>query len=136
MVTLNRWSVYSLSRCVHTLDHIELDSQHAPSSSSRVGFGRYPKSASIRVLESTSIRISRSPLRLVLCGVAESVLRLALCGVAEFFAALRSSAYSPPQACGEGLVSRLLFGRYLHREGIVMGHILVVGVTRDLGLRS
>ena len=30
----------------------------------------------------------------------------------------------------------LLFGRYLHREGIVMGHILVVGVPSDWVLRS
>ena len=28
----------------------------------------------------------------------------------------------------------LLFGRYLHREGILMGHIVVVGVPSDLGL--
>ena len=25
MVTLDRWSVYSLSRCAHTLDQVELD---------------------------------------------------------------------------------------------------------------
>ena len=83
VVTLDLWSVYSLSRCVHTLDKVELDSQHAPSSSSRAGVGRYPKSASILVLESASTRINRSPLRLVLCGVAVSVLRLALCRVVK-----------------------------------------------------
>ena len=27
MVTLDRWSIYSLGRCVHTLDQVELDSQ-------------------------------------------------------------------------------------------------------------
>ena len=31
MVTLDHWSVYSLSRCVHTLDQVELDSQHCHS---------------------------------------------------------------------------------------------------------
>ena len=30
----------------------------------------------------------------------------------------------------------LLVGRYLHHEGIVMGHILVVGVPSDWVLRS
>ena len=30
MLILDRWSVYSLSRCVHTLDQVELDSQHIP----------------------------------------------------------------------------------------------------------
>ena len=30
----------------------------------------------------------------------------------------------------------LLFGHYLHREGIVMGHILVVGVPSVCVLRS
>ena len=98
VVTLDRWSVHSLSRCVHTLDQVELDSQHAPSSSSRAGFGRYLKSASTRVLKSASTRINRSPLRLVLCGVAESVLRLALCGVAESLVMLRSFFSTPPQA--------------------------------------
>ena len=34
MVTLDRWNVYSLSRCVHTLDQVELDSQHIHSSNS------------------------------------------------------------------------------------------------------
>ena len=28
VVILDRWSVYSLSRCVHTIDQVELDSQH------------------------------------------------------------------------------------------------------------
>ena len=28
VVTLDRWSVPSLSRCVHTLDQVELDSQY------------------------------------------------------------------------------------------------------------
>ena len=84
VVTLYHFSVHTLSSCVHTLDQVELDSQHTPSSSSRDGFGRSPKSASTRVLESASIRINRSPLRLVLCGVVESVLQLALYEVAEF----------------------------------------------------
>ena len=84
VVTLDHWSVYSLSRCVHTLDQVELDFQHAPSSSSRVGFGRYPKSASTRAPKSASIRINRSLLRLVLCKVVESMLQLALCGVAKY----------------------------------------------------
>ena len=83
VVTLDRWSVYSLSRCVHTIGQVELDSQHAPSSSSRVDFGRYPKSASTHVLVSASTHINRSPFRLVLCGVAESVLQLALCEVVK-----------------------------------------------------
>ena len=30
----------------------------------------------------------------------------------------------------------LLVDHYLHREGIVIGHVLVVGETSDLGLRS
>ena len=78
VVTLDYWSVPSLSRCVHTLDQVELDYQHAPSSSSRVSFGWYLKSASTRVLESASTHINQSPLRLVLCGVVESVFQLAL----------------------------------------------------------
>ena len=93
MVTLDRWSVYTLSSCVHTLDQVELDSQHDPSNSSRVGFRRYLKSSSIHVLEFASTRISRSPLRLALCRVlemqnqrlmrsAKSVLRYAICRVA------------------------------------------------------
>ena len=28
VVTLDRWSVRSLSRCVHTLDQVKIDSQH------------------------------------------------------------------------------------------------------------
>ena len=95
VVTIHRWSVHSLSRCVHTLDQVELDSEHAPSSSSRVSFGRYLKSASTRVPESASTRINRSSLWLVFCKVAESLLQLALCGVAK--SALRLAFM---QSCG------------------------------------
>ena len=39
---------------------------------------------------------------------------------------LRGSAFSPPNACGQDLGFGVFFGRYLHHEGIVMGHILIV----------
>ena len=41
--------LFTLKVSSHTKTTFELDSQHAPSSSSRVGFGRYPKSASTRI---------------------------------------------------------------------------------------
>ena len=77
MVTLDRWSVYSLSRCVHTLDQVELDSQHAPSSSSRVGFGWYPRSASTHVPESTSTRV----ISYRDCGIRDSACVVCSCEV-------------------------------------------------------
>ena len=62
VVTLDHWSVYSLSRYVHTIDQVELDSQHAPSSSSRL--------ASSCVVRSCEVGASACVMRS--CGVAES----------------------------------------------------------------
>ena len=97
VVTLDRWSVYSLSRCVHTLDQVELDSQHAPSSSSRVGFKQYTMSASTCIPESLLTRVdSHYPkfAQLVLCGVVE--LRSPHFGL--HYAELWSFFSTPPQA--------------------------------------
>ena len=82
MVTIDRWSVNSLSRCVDTIDQVELDSQHAPSSSRRVGFERYPKFTSIRVdshyPKSALASIMRS------CEVRALACVMLCCGVAEY----------------------------------------------------
>ena len=78
VVTFDRWVFIHSQGCVHTLDYCELDSKHAPSSSS-VG---HPTS-----------------------GLASFGFVSALRGM-RLFAALHGSGFSPPQACGEGLVFR------------------------------
>ena len=95
-----------------------------------------------------------SVFQLALCIVVKYVLRLAsffaalrgrsaLRGfVARFFVALwRGSsrlcavqAILPLKPVAKAWSLGLLFDRYLHREGIVMDHIIVVGVPSDLGL--
>ena len=72
------------------------------------------------------------------------VVRLSSC--LRVFAALHGSAFLsavcmvrpilPLKPVAKAWSPGLLFGRHLHCEGIVVGHILVVGVTSDLGLRS
>ena len=49
MVTLDRWSVYSLSRCVHTLDQVELDSPQK-SKSEKSEMMKIPYASTVRSL--------------------------------------------------------------------------------------
>ena len=58
------------------------------------------------------------------------------CVFADFLSAVRLIVrlILPLKPLAKAWSLGLLFGRYLHREGIVMDHIVVIGVPRDLGL--
>ena len=145
----------------------ELDTQHAPSSSSRVGFGWYPRSASTRIDSYRHCGIRVLACVVCSCEVCASacVFSSRLCCAASlrgFVARLFTTSFAAllhdslplfvASLCGSSRLPcaalailplkpvakawslGLLFGRYLHHEGIVMDHIVIVGVPNDLGL--
>ena len=119
VVTFDRLSVHTLSSCVHTLDQVEFDSQHAPSSSSGVGFGWYPKSASTRVPESASTRINQSPLQLALSEVCFSWCPLRLVFIRSVLQLVSASTRVYPESTSTGVRFEHVLPLKLGKSGIV-----------------
>ena len=76
----------------------------------------------VALLFAASLRGSSS--RLCCSGLRGLCIFVALCG----------SAILPLKLVAKAWSLGLLLGRYLHREGILMDHILIVGVPSELGL--
>ena len=100
--------LFTLNVSSHTKTTFELDSQHAPSSSSRVGLRQYPKSHSTRVPDFASTRVDSHRN----CGFRASACVVCSCEVCASACVFSSRLLFA--ALLHGSVARLLFTASLH----------------------